>query len=95
MNYLTVIAKLKVKEGAIDFVKRELSKLVEPTLKEKGCINYDLFQDNEDPSVFLFYENWLNNNYLDAHMQTGHFKSCFEKIDGLYVIEVNKAAKVI
>lgn len=58
MSKLTIVAKIKAKAGKVELVKTELIRLVDFTRNEKGCINYDLHQDNTDPSLFLFYENW-------------------------------------
>ncbi len=73
MQKVTVVAKLKAKAGMEDKVKKVLLHMVEETRKEKGCINYDLHVDDQDPSVFLFYENWVSKMALDNHFNTRHF----------------------
>ena len=50
-----------MKENRIEFVKSELLKILEPTRKEDGCIQYELHQDIENPSIFMFYEIWKTN----------------------------------
>lgn len=75
MPALTVVAKVVAKKESIENVRRELFKLVEPTRKEEGCIEYNLHQDNEDPAVFVFYETWRDLACLESHMNTDHFKS--------------------
>ena len=42
---LTIVASIEAKPDKIDLVKAELQKLIAPTLKEAGCIQYDLHQD--------------------------------------------------
>lgn len=74
MSKLTVIAKVIAKKGSEDIVRSELLKLIEPTRKESGCIEYNLHRDNEDPSVFIFYETWESLACLESHMNTEHFK---------------------
>lgn len=54
---LTIVARIEANPDKIELVKAELLKLIEPTLQEAGCIRYDLHQDNENPAVFIFYEN--------------------------------------
>ena len=54
---LTIVARIEANVDKVKFVKAELLKLVAPTLEEAGCIQYDLHQDNENPGVFVFYEN--------------------------------------
>lgn len=55
---LPMIVKFEVKKDKIDFVKNELIKILEPTRKEIGCLRYDLHQDIDNPSIFMFYEIW-------------------------------------
>lgn len=71
-NQLTIIAKILVKEEKRDFVKSEMLKLIEPTRAEEGCINYDLHQDNENPNLFLFFENWTSRELWQAHIKNTH-----------------------
>ena len=94
MNYLTVIAKIKSHSDKTEFVFENLINIIEPTRKEKGCIDYDLCRDNDDPSIFLFYENWESSNDLDAHMESDHFVECFNKIEGMFELKVNNLTKI-
>ncbi len=79
---ITVVARILVKEEKRDFVKNELMKLIDITRKEKGCINYDLHQDNNNPNLFIFHENWENKELLETHLQNDHLKQYLEATDG-------------
>ncbi len=83
MSKLTVVAKVVAKQGSVEKVRSELLKLIEPTRKEDGCIEYNLHQDNEDPAVFVFHETWDNLACLEKHMNTDHFRSYISAVDGL------------
>ena len=74
MSTVTVVAKLVVREDAVDAVKDQLLKLIEPTRQEEGCLEYRLHQDNTAPAVFLFYENWESMDSLERHITTPHYK---------------------
>lgn len=74
MAKVTVVAKVTAKSAAIEAVKAELMKMIAPTRQEKGCIEYRLHQDNNDPAVFLFYENWQSAACVEQHMNSPHFK---------------------
>ena len=74
MKKLTIVANIKAKKDQIDMVKAEVEKLIDVTRAEKGCLNYDLHQDNEDPSHFLFYENWESRDLWQTHMNNKHLK---------------------
>ena len=82
MSKLTIVANIKVKEGEVDFVKAELEKLIPITRAEKGCINYDLHQDNDNPAHFLFFENWESRELWQIHMNNDHLKAYMEATDG-------------
>jgi len=74
MPQLTIVASITAKPDAIELVKSELAKLVAPTLAERGCLQYDLHQDNENPAHFLFYENWESRELWQAHMASQHLR---------------------
>jgi quinol monooxygenase YgiN len=80
---VTVFALVKAKSGMEETVKKELSALVAPTLKEEGCINYDLHQSLDLKGHFRFYENWTSKELLDRHLESGHVKRFIAKVDQL------------
>jgi quinol monooxygenase YgiN len=75
---LTIVAIIHATPNGRDLVKAELLKLIEPTLKETGCIQYDLHEDNNQPNTFLFFENWETRDLWQAHLQTEHI-AAFKK----------------
>ncbi len=79
---LTIVAKILVKPEKKELVKRELLKLIAPTRAEKGCINYDLHQDNDDENLFLFYENWKSRALWQDHMNSTHIADYKKATDG-------------
>ena len=82
-NLLTVIARMRAKEGKEQELRDALVALVEPTSKEKGCVNYDLHQGVEDPRWFFFYENWDSADDLDAHLAAPHLVEFAGRLDDL------------
>ena len=91
MSRLTVFAKIVAKKDAVDAVKRAALQIVAPTRAEEGCISYFLHQDNDNPCVFMFYENWTSEADLDKHMKTDHFKALVDAVSGITEsISVNK-----
>ena len=79
MTPLTVIAKLKAKNGCQEQLGAVLRSLIEPTRAEPGCINYDLHRSHDEPGVFIFYENWASRPLWDAHMKSPHLVEFGEK----------------
>jgi quinol monooxygenase YgiN len=83
MSQVTVVAQVVARKGAVESVRNELLKLVAPTRGEEGCIEYRLQQDRDDPTVFIFYENWESEACLTSHMESDHFKAYVCAVDGL------------
>jgi Uncharacterized conserved protein len=82
MAKLRTMANIKSKVDQAELVNSELLKLIAATRAEKGCINYDLPQDNEDVTHFLFYENWDSRELWQQHMDTQHIKHYMTAPDG-------------
>ncbi|MGD8993493.1 MAG: putative quinol monooxygenase [Desulfobacterales bacterium] len=84
MSQVTVVARIKARRDAVEEVSDALLKLVEPTLhKDDGCIDYDLYQDNENPSLFFFLENWESEVHLKKHLDSEHIKAYRKATEGL------------
>ena len=72
MSKVILVAKIKAKSDYIEEIKEGLSNLVGPTRKEEGCLQYDLHQDQNDPSTFIFLEEWESAAHLQAHSKAPH-----------------------
>ncbi len=42
------------------------------TVKEDGCISYDLVSSITQPNEFVFVERWSSRDALAAHFETPH-----------------------
>ncbi|MEM1136673.1 MAG: putative quinol monooxygenase [Bacteroidota bacterium] len=82
MSKLTIVANIKAKSDKIDLVKAALEKLIDITRTEEGCLQYDLHQDNENPTHFLFYENWESRELWQKHMDNQHLKDYKAETEG-------------
>jgi quinol monooxygenase YgiN len=85
MKRITVIATFQARPGKQAELKSALTALVTPTRKESGCLNYDLHVLPEEPTKFLFHENWSTKAQLDAHLQSAHLKALLPRLDELCV----------
>ena len=81
-NQLTIDARILAKDEKRDLVKSELLKLIPIIRAEAGCINYDLHQDNENPNLFLFHENWESRELWQQHMNNTHLADYMKATDG-------------
>ncbi|MDA8415312.1 MAG: putative quinol monooxygenase [Desulfobacteraceae bacterium] len=95
MSRITVIARIVAKQKSQEIVRSELLKLVSATRKEEGCLEYTLHQDNDNPLVFIFYENWKDESCLEKHMNSEHFRNYVSATDGMLDEKaVNKLTRI-
>ena len=52
---------------------RLLRPLRDASRAEAGCITFDVARSNDDPNVFVLYEEWRDQAALDEHYKTDHF----------------------
>jgi quinol monooxygenase YgiN len=71
---IKVIAKNFAKENKIEKVLELAKVLVETTVKEDGCIKYEMYQDEKNPSILIMIEEWETIEALNNHMSSEHFK---------------------
>jgi quinol monooxygenase YgiN len=70
-----VIATLTVKPGAADALRAPAASCMAETLKEDGCIAYDLHQSFTDPDKLVFVEQWASRDALSAHSKQPHLQA--------------------
>lgn len=85
MPELTLIATTVARPEAAAQVADAMARLVEPTRREPGCLEYVMHRGADDPARIVFYERWESDAHLEAHTRTPHFLDCMEAIDGLTV----------
>jgi quinol monooxygenase YgiN len=74
-SMIFVISTNRVKPGTADLVRAAAASCRLETLKEEGCLSYDLQQSTSDPHCFVFVERWETREHLAAHFQTSHLKA--------------------
>lgn len=79
--YLSAV--FHIKENSMMDAIELLKKLVIETRREKGCIQYDLYEDNRNKGVFFIHENWETNEDLHNHQVSEHMMKFREGIASL------------
>jgi len=93
---LTIVARIQAKADKLELVKAALLKLIKPTRAEEGCLQYDLHQDNVNPEIFVFYENWASRELWQTHMNNDHLKAYMVETEGaVESFIVNEMGKII
>ncbi|WP_319483710.1 putative quinol monooxygenase [uncultured Cohaesibacter sp.] len=75
-----VVAIFHAKPGCEDVVDAMFRSVIEATLKEEGCIAYQLNRDMDDPARFVWTEEWESRASLDKHLASTHITDMFSKI---------------
>ena len=80
----TLIAKIKAKPGSekeLEDAFRDMIKKVRAS--EPGCLTYILHKSNEDPTAFVWYENYTDEAAFATHRKTDHMKEMGTRIASL------------
>ena len=80
---VTVVVRIRAKEGREAEVRKELLALLAPTRGEKGCLRSDMHEMPDEPTLFLFHETWESERDLDRHLMEPHVQSWIAKADAL------------
>ena len=73
------ILKAKTRPEKAEAFERLFRAYVEPSRQEPGCIEYHMLRDQQDPSLFVFYEVWASKADLDVHSDLPHMREFFEQ----------------
>lgn len=64
--------------------------LVEKSLKDKGCIAYDIFESATREDVLMICETWKDAESLSAHEKAEHFVTLVPKLQALGAMKLEK-----
>lgn len=84
---LTIIAILTAKDGCETRLRAAQERLVVATLKEDGCLRYELNQSLDDGRVLIFVESWTNEAAWRAHMEGAAIRAFVDEGAGDWVRE--------
>lgn len=85
----TVVVFLKALPGKEDELRAALIELVAPSLKDKGCLQYDLHESLDNPGKFMFYENWESKEDHQLHFNMPHVQALGSRLHELGEGELN------
>ena len=64
--------------------------LVAASLKDAGCVAYDLFESTTRPDVLMICETWSDAKALAAHETTSHFTTLVPRLNELGELKLEK-----
>jgi quinol monooxygenase YgiN len=80
----TLVVVMKVKEGQEKNFKKTAGPCLTASRKEKGCQQYDLMEDLENPRQFVMIERWKSVKDLEDHFKTDHFKKLVSQVHDMF-----------
>lgn len=80
---IKVIARSIIKENHLSEALEIYKLLVAETVKETGCISYELFQELNNPNSLTLIEEWDDMEALQRHTKTPHFITLVEQLSFL------------
>lgn len=66
------------------------TELVEFSLRDKGCIDYDFFASKINNDRYLIYETWESEDDLKLHMESEHFRRIVPELEKLATMTLEK-----
>jgi len=79
---LHVVAHIRAKEESVAEVRAAVESFIAPTRAEDGCLRYDLLLNEDDPTEFVFVEEWRDEAALEVHAATPHILAGRERMAG-------------
>lgn len=79
----TLVVLLTAKEGKEADLEAALKVSIAETLKEKGCLRYELNRDTTKPDRYMMYERWKSVAAIEAHMKTPYVMGLLGKLPDL------------
>ncbi len=76
---IVLVARYQAKAGMGDSVLAALNEMA-PLVRqhEQGCALYQVCRSHDDSDAFLLYEQYVNQDALQAHRETPYFKRIVE-----------------
>lgn len=71
---------IQVEESKREQVLALAKELVAASLKDEGCIAYDIFESSTRRDVMMICETWKDAASLDAHSKSAHFTTLVPQI---------------
>lgn len=80
---IVLVVNFFVKEGKKDEFLTAIESLVVGSQAEAGCIEYNLYADDQVANHFVLVEKWQDQAALDFHNNTDHFINNVDHVGAL------------
>ena len=80
---IVLVATFHARPETRDELYTRLLEMVELTVVEPGCLQYELHTNDTDPMQFTFVETWASDAALAGHDDTSHVQAIISDIPRL------------
>lgn len=96
-DQITIMASIRPKPECFEICKQTLLELQIPTLKEPGCLQFDIFESEPANGKIYFFERFKDQASFDLHFSYDYTQAVFEKYkdwlaEDLQIVQLKKAA---
>ena len=81
---------IRTTESNREELVRTATELAAASLKDEGCVAYDLFESATRSDVLMICETWSNAKALAAHEQASHFTTLVPRLEQLGELKIEK-----
>ncbi len=71
---VSLVARMKVKEGKMEEASRLFVELVEKVREEKGTVSYAVCRNEKAPDTLTIIERYTDPQAIQVHSSTDYFK---------------------
>ncbi len=82
MSPLTVFAIIEVPDADLARVHAAVAALARQSIREGGCLRYDVYQSRKDPVRLVIHEEWADDIALQRHRGAAHVADFKLALDG-------------
>lgn len=82
---IVVIATLHIHPEKRASFLEDARSVIAHTVKEEGCLSYDLHSSITEPNAFVFVERWASRDALTAHFGTPHLQD-WRRVSADYLV---------
>jgi quinol monooxygenase YgiN len=80
---IIIHANIKVNSEHRETFLEEARLVTKPSQSESGNISYHYYEDPEEANSFIFVEKWKDEQAIQQHEETSHFKKFVKEIETL------------
>ncbi len=77
------LVEINVKSDKIDEFIQVFKPNQSGSIKEEGCIRFDVLQHPEIPNRFTIYEAYCDESSMLEHKKTPHYLKCVKDLEGI------------